>query len=107
MYSSTYPTGYACSLSALGGNPNSGVPTPDAAQLISDDLASGKKSGYTFTVSCCTKTRVNGQDSYTGYQITAVPDVVGKTGDRGLCTDESGVIRHDPKGSTNCSLPIE
>lgn len=107
MYSSTYSTGYACSLSALGGNPNSGAPTPDAAQLISDDLASGKKSGYTFTVSSCTKTRVNGQDSYTGYQITAVPDAVGKTGDRGLCTDESGVIRHDPKGSTNCSLPIE
>ena len=107
MYSSTYPTGFACSLFALGGNPNSGPASPNAAQLITDDLAGGKKFGYTFNISNCTKTKVNGQDSYTGYQITASPDVAGRNGDRGFCTDESGVIRYDPNGGTNCSVEIQ
>jgi type IV pilus assembly protein PilA len=41
-YSSTYPQhGFACSLPALGGKQGSGTPSPEAAQLINDDLASG------------------------------------------------------------------
>src|SRR3954449_11129052 len=35
MYESNYPTnGYACAVSALGGDPKSGAPTPTAAQLL-------------------------------------------------------------------------
>jgi type IV pilus assembly protein PilA len=108
QYNSTYPDrGYTCSLSALGGKPDSGVPTPDAAQLISEDLASGKKSGYTFNLSNCTKVTVKGQDTYTGFQMTAVPDSVGKTGDRGFCTDESMQIRYDPRGGSNCTISLQ
>src|ERR1700679_999257 len=48
-YASNYPShGFACSLSSLGGKPDSGPPTPEAAQLIPEDLASGTKAGYTF-----------------------------------------------------------
>ncbi|HEY5381211.1 MAG TPA: type II secretion system protein [Acidobacteriaceae bacterium] len=102
-YNSTYPThGYACSLAALGGKPNSGPPTPEAAQLIPEDLASGNKSGYTFAITNCTKVTVNNQDEITSYEVTAVPNTVGKTGDRGFCTD-GNEIRYDPKGSTNCT----
>ena len=103
QYNSTYPThGYSCSLAALGGKTGSGTPTAEAAQLIPDDLSSGVKSGYTFAITNCTKVSVNNQDQYTSYQITAVPNTVGKTGTRGYCTD-GNEIHYDPKGGTNCT----
>lgn len=103
-YNSSYPThGFACSLAALGGKAGTGNPTPEAAQLIPEDLASGSKAGYNFTISNCAKNTVNNTDQYTSYQITAVPINVGKTGTLGYCTDESGYIHYDPKGGTNCT----
>jgi type IV pilus assembly protein PilA len=102
-YESTYPThGYACTLTALGGKTDGGTPTPDAAQLIPEDLASGVKAGYKFTVTNCQHVTVGNQDQNTSYEITAVPTAVGKTGDRGFCT-EGNEIRYDPKGGTNCT----
>jgi type IV pilus assembly protein PilA len=102
-YNSTYPThGFSCSLPELGGKAGSGAPTPEAAQLIPEDLASGNKSGYTFAITNCTKVTVNNQDQVTSYEITAVPNTVNKTGDRGFCTDGND-IRYDPKGGTNCT----
>ncbi len=104
QYNSTYPDhGFACSLNALGGKVGSGPPTAEAAQLIPDDLASGHKAGYTFTISNCAKTTINNVDQYNSYQITAVPNSVGHSGNRGFCTDENGEIRYDPKGGTNCT----
>jgi type IV pilus assembly protein PilA len=103
-YNSDYPQhGFACSLSALGGKAGSGPPTPEASQKIPEDLASGSKAGYTFTISNCTKTTVNNQDQYNSYQINAVPNSVGHTGDNGYCADENAQIRVDPKGGTNCT----
>ena len=104
QYNSSYPThGFACTLAAMGGKPDSGAPSAEAAQLIPEDLASGHKAGYTFTVTNCTKVTVNNQDQYTSYQLTAVPNTVGHSGDRGFCTDENAQIRYDPKGGTNCT----
>lgn len=103
-YASTYPThGFSCSLAALGGKEGSGPPTPEAAQLIASDLASGNKAGYTFNITNCAKTTVNNVDQYNSYEITAVPNSVGHTGDRGFCTDPDGQIHYDPKGGTNCT----
>jgi type IV pilus assembly protein PilA len=103
QYNSQFPThGFSCSLAALGGKAGSGAPTAEAAQLIADDLASGNKAGYTFAITNCTKTTVNNQDQITSYEVTAVPNTVGKTGDRGFCTDGND-IRYDPKGGTNCT----
>jgi type IV pilus assembly protein PilA len=46
MYMTSYPArGFACTLTALGCNSATGDPTPDAAQLIQPDLASGYKAG--------------------------------------------------------------
>lgn len=107
QYASTYPThGYSCTLAALGGKAGSGAPTPEAAQLIQDDLASGVKAGYQFAITNCTKVTVGNQDQYTGFEITAVPLTVGSTGDRGFCTD-GNEIRYDPKGGTNCTELIQ
>ncbi len=91
----------------LGGDPNSGPPTATAAQIVQTDLASGYKAGYIFTISNCPKVTANGTDRYTGYQINAVPQTVGKTGDRGYCEDQSGIIKQDPAGGTNCTQPIQ
>jgi type IV pilus assembly protein PilA len=107
QYESTFPSnGFSCSLTALGGDPNSGAPSATSAQVLQNDLASGFKSGYIFTVGNCTKVTVNSTDRFTGYQITAVPQTVGKTGDRGFCTDQFGTIKFDPAGGTNCTQTL-
>lgn len=108
QYSSAYPAnGFACSLSALGGKSSSGAPTPQSAQLIADDLSTGNKAGYTFAITNCGKVTINNTDQYTSYQITAVPNSVGHSGDRGFCSDENGQLRYDPQGGTNCTQPIQ
>jgi type IV pilus assembly protein PilA len=108
MYSATYPSqGYACSLRALGGDPNAGQPSADASQLLPGDLASGFESGYIFTISNCTRVSLSGTDRVTGYTVTAVPQTVGKTGHRGFCSDEYGAIKYDPTGGTQCVQPLE
>ncbi|MGA2672547.1 MAG: prepilin-type N-terminal cleavage/methylation domain-containing protein [Terracidiphilus sp.] len=108
QYESSYPAnGYACSLSALGGDPSAGAPSPTAAQILQADLASGYKSGYIFTVNNCTKVTIGGTDRYTGYTITAVPQTVGKTGDRGFCSDQFGTIKYDTAGGTNCTQALQ
>ncbi|MBE7159367.1 MAG: prepilin-type cleavage/methylation domain-containing protein, partial [Rhodospirillales bacterium] len=81
----------------------SGTPTAEAAQLIPDDLASGSKAGYNFTISNCQKNTVNNVDQFNSYLITATPISQGKSGNRTFCSDESGQIRFDPKGGTNCT----
>lgn len=103
QYSSAYPaSGYSCSLPQLGGSPGT-PPSAQAAQVIPQDLASGSKSGYLFNLTNCTKVTVNNQDQFTGYEITAVPSSIGKSGDRGYCMDENDVIKFDPAGGTNCT----
>ena len=108
-YNSAYPSaGYACTLAALGGDPKSGAPSPQSAQLLDPQLAAtGQKSGYTFAITNCTKVTVNNQDTYTSYQLTAVPQSVGKTGDNGYCSDENNIVKVDPAGGTNCTQTIQ
>ena len=105
MYSNSYPAkGFACSLKALGGDSASGPPTPTAAQVIHSDLTSGYKSGYIFNITNCLKTAASGSDYVKGYTVTAVPETVGKTGDRGFCIDQNGgAPKYDPAGGTNCT----
>jgi type IV pilus assembly protein PilA len=108
QYNSQYPAnGFSCSLAVLGGDPKTGAPTAQSAQLIAPDLATGQKAGYTFSISNCTKVTVNNQDMYTSYEITAVPQSIGKTGDNGYCADENNTIRKDPAGGNNCTQPIQ
>lgn len=108
QYNSAFPAnGFSCSLATLGGDPKSGAPSAQAAQLITPDLATGHKAGYTFAITNCQKVTVNNQDMYTSYEITAVPDAVGKTGDRGFCSDENNSIHYDPAGGTNCTQAIQ
>lgn len=109
QYETSFPAnGYACSLSALGGEPGSGPPSPTSAQLIQADLASGYKSGYTFSITNCQKVTINGTDKITAFTITAVPASIGKTGNRGFCSDQNGGSpKYDPAGGTNCTQLLQ
>jgi type IV pilus assembly protein PilA len=106
-YQSTYPTrGFACSLAEMGGTPGSAASTPEKAQVLATDLASGQKSGYTFAVANCTTTTLHRSSQYS-LEITAVPQAIGKTGHRGFCIDQSGEIKADPSGGTNCTQSLQ
>jgi type IV pilus assembly protein PilA len=108
QFQTNYPAnGFACALSTLGGDPKSGPPSPQSAQVLQGDLAGGQKSGYTFSIVNCTKVTVNNQDMYTGYEVTAIPQAVGKTGHRGFCIDQQGEVKADPSGGTNCTQPLQ
>ena len=50
---------------------------------------------------------MNGADRITSYTVTGVPQTVGKTGDRGFCSDQFGTIKQDPAGGTNCSQTVQ
>ncbi len=108
QYESTYPmNGYSWTLAGLGGDPNSGAaPSAASAQILQSDLSGGYKSGYIFSIANCSKVTVNSVDRYTGYKITAVPQTVHTTGDRGFCSDQFGAISFDPAGGTNCTQPL-
>jgi type IV pilus assembly protein PilA len=99
MYAASYPDqGYACSLAVLGGDP--------AAQILQGELASGVKSGYVFSIANCTRVSTKGGERIVGFVVTAVPQVIGKTGNRGFCADESAAIKADLAGGTNCTEPL-
>ena len=107
-YQRDYPQqGYACNIGYLGGDKASGAPTATAAQFLPQDLAAGVKSGYTFTISNCSKTTVNNQDHADDYVVTAVPLSKGKSGNRGYCSDSDGAIKFDLQGGTNCTTPVQ
>jgi type IV pilus assembly protein PilA len=105
QYSTTFPTnGFACSLTALGGDPHSGPPSATSAHVLDQSLAAtGVKSGYQFSITNCVKNSQNGSDRVTGYAIIAQPLTVGRTGNRTFCGDDGGEIKFDPTGGTNCT----
>jgi type IV pilus assembly protein PilA len=108
MYADRFPTsGFACNMAVLGGDPSAGPPTATAAQLIPQDLAGGDHSGYLFSINNCTHVTVNGTDRVTSYQMTAVPETVGHSGDLGYCVDANGMMKQDPAGGSNCSQNVQ
>jgi len=97
-YSSTYGIGYAASLPSLGGLASPCAATSTNACLIDPVLSSGLKSGYQFTSAAVLI--VNGIAN--GFEAEGHPaaGAIGVTGQRSFCSDQSGVIRFDPTGTT-------
>jgi prepilin-type N-terminal cleavage/methylation domain-containing protein len=102
-YSITYPDmGFPAQLNILGGvNPCTASST--SACLIDDLLAQGNKAGYNFVWAG------DGAIPSVAFTVTGTPLVVGASGQRMFCSDQSGVIHYDPTGSgcTNGSLVLE
>jgi type IV pilus assembly protein PilA len=107
MYAQSYPSkGYACNLQYLGGDPSK-PPSATASEMLPEELAKGYKDGYIFTITNCIKNTLNGSDRVDGYTLTAVPEVVGKTGDLGFCYDDGGQLKQDPAGGVNCAELVQ
>ncbi len=75
---------YAGSLAELG-PPTSGQAGPQAADIIHEDLATGLKQGYKFTLTATAQ----------GYTVNAVPVAFGSTGSRTFYSDQSMSIRQN------------
>jgi type IV pilus assembly protein PilA len=100
-YAGTYGIGYPAGLANM--SPSSS-PTSSAADLIDSVLATGTKSGYTFSYA---PGSVSAAGQITTYVITAAPVSVGTTGQRGFYTDQSFVIRSNFSGAaTSSDSPI-
>jgi len=97
MYRSDFGK-FATSLAQLGPSPD-GRSNPNAAGLISADLAQGSKSGYKF--------EMTGRPD--GYTISALPNVYGTDGRRSFFSDESMVIRENwgPEPATAASPEVK
>ena len=90
VYSTTYGIGYTTDLTQLGGTTLS--VTQNNAGLIDSVLASGTKSGYTFTYSILSQDPAG---HVLAFAATADPTLAGKSGDRHFYADQSAVIRHN------------
>lgn len=104
-YNSTYGIGYAANLSDLS-TPAAGCPTAitTAACLIDINLGTGTKSGYTFT-SVGSGGAATASQPNTNFNSTANPVAPGQSGQSSFCSEDSGVIRHDPSGAPAPSGP--
>jgi len=94
-YATSYPTeGFAATLAALGGAAPCTTATLATACLIDEVLSvTGTKSGYTFAAPG------TGALPRVAYTTTAVPTIVGSSGQRAFFSDQSGVIRYDTTGA--------
>jgi len=95
-YSTTYGIGFPSTLASLG---TSGAASSTSAQLVDNVLASGAKSGYTFTY---VAGAVAGGVVPT-YTLNAAPITPGQTGMRYFFTDQSGVIRFNVSAAATVS----
>lgn len=98
VYSSTYNQGYTSNLAQLA-PPTSGSSTSAAAGLLDSVLASGTKSGYTFTYAA--SAAVNG--STPNYIVNADPVTPGVTGQNHYYADATGVIRLNTSATASAS----
>lgn len=94
QFNSTYGIGFG-TLSVIGSSaPGTCTASSTNACLIDDVLTKGTKSGYTFIVTPAGTGNVT-------YTSTGLPSVVGQSGQRGFCSDQSGVIRFNAAGTCN------
>jgi type IV pilus assembly protein PilA len=98
-YNSAYPTvGFAANLGALSGScTGSTLPTSATACLIDSQLASGTKSGYTFTATAASGTPA---PSYVAF---ANPQSLNTTGVRSFCSVADAVVRYSTASLSTCA----
>ncbi len=90
-YASTYGAGYSVDLPTLAPPASGGSPSSTAAGLIDSVLASGVKSGYTFTYS---PGPVDSTGRINSFSYSANP-TSNITGTQFYFTDDTGVIRQN------------
>ena len=104
-YATTYGIGYSADLLSLGCPTTGCVNTPatsDEADLIDSQLASGLKSGYTFTYLPGPGAGTPA-DPINTFTNDATPTTLNTTGVSAFCVDQSNVVRKDPTGTDPAS----
>lgn len=96
VYSTTYGIGYAASLAKIGPPPGAGPVSANAAGLIDDILATGTKTGYSYTY---VPGPVSAGGTIDAYKLNGDPVMPGITGVRYFYTDASAVIRFNTTGT--------
>ncbi|MGH9499017.1 MAG: prepilin-type N-terminal cleavage/methylation domain-containing protein [Terriglobales bacterium] len=98
-YASAFPSiGYASTVAALGPASAAGCTTPSSANACLIDwvvshatTAATAKSGYYFEMGVVTANGVN-----VGYTLGGAPASFNRTGVRGFCSNQDGVLRFTP-----------
>jgi len=110
-YDSIYGNGFPPSLAAVGTTTGSAVSCTNA-ELVDSVLTGGTKSGYNFALNhgqmilTSASSSCSGGYGYSdGYTVTATPITTGTTGQRGFCSDASGVIRFNASGTPQQTSP--
>jgi prepilin-type N-terminal cleavage/methylation domain-containing protein len=98
-YNSAYPTvGFAANLTALSGSGSSCTPPTSAnGCLIDSQLASGTKSGYSFTAAA------SGSSPAGSYYAAGSPLTPNQTGVRSFCSIADAVVRYSSAALTSCA----
>jgi type IV pilus assembly protein PilA len=102
-YASTYvDVGFPATLADMGGAAPC-TSSSTSACLLDDSIAQGTKSGYALAWTG------DGATPSVSYTITGTPVVVGSSGQRMFCTDQTGVIHYDTSGAgcTVGSAPVQ
>ncbi len=106
VYQTSYGVGFAAALTNLsdGGTPanciSPTVPVAASACLIDNSLASGTKSGYTFTYAAVAVGGLNAT-----YTLSADPVASGASGQRHFFTDQTNVIRANVSAPASATDP--
>jgi len=98
-YDTSYGNGYSPDLLSLAGTPPA---TCQGADLMDGLLASGQKSGYSFTYIAGPVVPVGAAGCTPGtvtFTVQATPMVAGSSGQRSFCIDETGIVRFDQSGA--------
>jgi len=100
-YNSAYPTvGFAAGLSNLAGT-SCAPPSSTGACLIDTQLASGTKSGYTFSMVG------SGGTPASSYQAIATPLTPNQTGVRYFCSFADAVVRYSAASIATCDTTVQ
>lgn len=101
IYNTTWGNGYPPLLSTMGGAGL--VATCNQAILIDSILASGQKTGYTYTYTGQGPNVIPpagcAPPGYEAYLVTATPLSPGVTGQRSFCSTTPGVIHYNTTGA--------
>ena len=102
VYNTSWGNGYPPNIGAMGGTAYPA--TCDQAFLLAQTLtvAPNQTAGYTFAYKPQGAPVIApagcSAPGYNAYLVTAVPQVLGATGQRSFCSNQPGVIHFDPTG---------
>jgi prepilin-type N-terminal cleavage/methylation domain-containing protein len=105
-YQTSYQQGFSPDLASLGPPPGGSPPSATAADLIDAALASGFRSGYTFTYVAVDS---NSDGQFEQFTLNANPVTVGVSGLKRFYMDQSNVIRFNltgPAGPSDLPIPF-